>query len=275
MIKQPDTIATSARKRVDVQISTRRAPYALVMSGERRLIDALKKAHSVCVLTGAGISTESGVPTFRDPQTGLWAKYDPAKLSTPEAFEDDPALVTRWYDERRLATLKCEPNPAHFALAELERQVRDRGGSFTLVTQNIDRLHQRAGNTDVIELHGSLHAWRCTSTGRTFLPGPEPFSEYPPRSPSGSLYRPDVVWFGEALPERALERAWKAAQWCEVYLVIGTSSLVYPAAGLTEVACESDGLTAEINLDETPMSHRVDFALHGRASQILPKLVAR
>ncbi|KAA0214554.1 MAG: NAD-dependent deacylase [Leptolyngbya sp. PLA3] len=244
------------------------------MTGEQRLIDALCKAHSVCVLTGAGISTESGVPTFRDPQEGLWAKYDPARLSTPEAFEDDPALVTRWYDERRLSILRCRPNPAHIALAELEHLVRDRGGSFTLVTQNIDRLHQRAGSAEPIELHGSLHVWRCTSTGRSFLPGPEPFSEYPPRSPSGSLYRPDVVWFGESLPERALERAWRAAQWCEVYIVVGTSSLVYPAAGLTEVACESDGLTAEVNLDPTPISDRVDVCLRGKASDILPRVVA-
>ncbi|RMH14676.1 MAG: NAD-dependent deacylase [Planctomycetota bacterium] len=244
------------------------------MSGEDRLIQALAQAKSVCVLTGAGVSTESGVPTFRDPQEGLWAKYDPAKLSTPEAFAADPALVTRWYDERRLACLACQPNPAHLALATLERAVRSRGGRFTLVTQNIDRLHHRAGSQDPIEIHGTLHVWRCTRTGELIEPGPDPFRSYPPRSPAGGLYRPNVVWFGEMLPEQALEIGYRAAASCDVYLAIGTSGLVYPAAGLTEVACQSGALAAEITLDPTPMSWRVDIALRGRAGEILPRLVA-
>lgn len=243
------------------------------MDSQDRIIEALQQARNVCVLTGAGISTESGVPTFRDPQTGLWARYDPAELSTPEAFEANPELVTRWYDERRLACLACQPNPAHLALARLEQQVRARGGRFTLVTQNIDRLHQRAGSKDPIEIHGNLHVWRCTRTGRLIEPGPEPFDEYPPPSPHGGLYRPDVVWFGEMLPQKALELGYFAAATCEVYLTIGTSGVVYPAAGITEVACDGQALTIEITLEPTPMSELVRCALRGKAGEILPRLV--
>ncbi|GAB4386540.1 MAG: NAD-dependent deacylase [Phycisphaerales bacterium] len=243
------------------------------MDAHARIVEALHKAGSICVLTGAGVSTESGVPTFRDPQEGLWARYDPARLSTPEAFEADPALVTRWYDERRLACLACRPNPAHLALAKLERQVRARGGQFTLITQNIDRLHHRAGSGNPVEIHGNLHEWRCTKTGRIIEPGPEPFPEYPPRSPFGGIYRPNVVWFGEMLPQWALERGFAAAATCDVYLTIGTSGVVYPAAGITEVACDGKALTVEITLEPTPMSGLVDFALRGKAGRILPQLV--
>jgi NAD-dependent deacetylase len=226
------------------------------------------------VLTGAGVSAASGIPTFRDALTGLWAKYDPAELATPEAFGRDPGLVTRWYDERRLAVLRCTPNAGHRALVELERQIADRGGHFTLITQNVDRLHQRAGSGSVIELHGSLLVWRCTKTGaeQEFLEA-VPFGEYPPRSADGGLLRPGVVWFGEVLREGAIAAAERAVGECDLFLSLGTSGIVYPAAGLIEIAAASGARTCEINLDETPASHIADWSIRGRCDEVLPELL--
>jgi NAD-dependent deacetylase len=234
----------------------------------------LRLAHSVAVLTGAGVSAESGIPTFRDALTGLWSKYDPTQLATPEAFARDAALVCRWYDERRLRCATKEPNAAHHALVAMERRVSEAGGSFTLITQNVDGLHARAGSRNLVEIHGSLSKWRCTGTGFEFEAGPEPFDEHPPRSASGHPMRPGVVWFGEALPARALARAMEALSACDLFVSIGTSAVVYPAAGFVHVARQAGAVTIEINAEATPISSDVDLAIHARAGEALPAIVA-
>lgn len=205
---------------------------------------------------------------------GLWKDFDPQKLATPEAFAADPALVTRWYDWRRQGCLAAEPNPGHLALAELERRLDARGGSLVILTQNVDGLHKRAGNRNVVELHGSIHIWRCTKTGRELRPGPEPFPEFPPTSPAGFPMRPGIVWFGEALPLHALREAARVAAECDLFFSIGTSALVYPAAGFIDEASGNGATTIEINKDPTPLSSRVDFALRGLSGEILPRIVS-
>lgn len=236
---------------------------------------ALANAAHILVITGAGVSAESGIRTFRDPMEGLWKEFDPATLATPEAFDANPELVTRWYDHRRLGCLAAEPNPAHVALARLERICRDGGRGFTLLTQNVDRLHQRAGNTNVVELHGSIIEWRCTRTHQLVTPPPRPFDRFPPQSPfaSDALLRPNVVWFGEALPQSALDAAEEALLTCEVFLSIGTSSVVYPAAGFAELARLRGATVIEVNPAATPLTPRSTFSLRGKASEILPSLV--
>jgi NAD-dependent deacetylase len=240
-----------------------------------RAANALRGARRVVALTGAGVSAESGAPTFRDAQQGLWARFDPAELATPEAFARDPEVVSRWYDERRLNALRCEPNAAHAALADLERRVLEAEGDFTLLTQNVDRLHHRAGSARVVELHGTLCAWRCTKTGEEVEPGPEAFKTFPPMSPAGAPMRPGVVWFGEALPSEAVEAAMDAIERCDVFLSIGTSAVVHPAAGFIHDASRRGATTIEVNLEPTPITEMVDHALHGRAGEILPALVDR
>jgi len=239
----------------------------------QRAAERLRFGERICVLTGAGVSAESGIPTFRDALQGLWAKYDPAELATPEAFERDPATVSRWYDERRLKTRGCEPNAGHRALAGLERRLAEGGRSLTILTQNVDRLHQRAGSREVVELHGSLHVWRCTETGAERELPSTPLKTHPMRTESGGLLRPGVVWFGETLPPEALRRAEEATSACDVFLSIGTSAVVHPAAGFCYAAKESGAFTIEINRDPTPVTELVDLALQGRAGEILPALV--
>jgi NAD-dependent deacetylase len=234
----------------------------------------LAAARSIAVLTGAGVSAESGIPTFRDALTGLWARYDPTALASPDAFDRDPALVTRWYDERRTACLACTPNPGHTALAALQRHCDARGARFTLITQNVDGLHQQAGSRDVVELHGSLRTWRCAGCGESREERGPAFDDYPPRCCGcGAPRRPGVVWFGELLPEQALRRAIAAAETCELFLSLGTSSLVQPAASLTQIALEQGAFTVEVNPDETPASGLVDLALRGRTGELLPRLI--
>lgn len=236
-------------------------------------LSALREARHIAVLTGAGVSAESGVPTFRDALTGLWSKYDPMQLATPEAFARDPDTISRWYDERRLNVLKCKPNPAHLALAQWQQMLTEQGRTFTLITQNVDRLHQAAGSTSVIEIHGSLLEWRCQVTQRVFEYRGGAFPHYPMRSEAGGLLRPNVVWFGEALPEDAARAAEHAAGFCDVFISIGTSALVYPAAGYLHMAKASGAITAEINRDPTPATETVDYSMLGRAGGIMPALV--
>ncbi|MDX2147876.1 MAG: NAD-dependent deacylase [Planctomycetota bacterium] len=243
----------------------------------------LRSAASVVVLTGAGVSAESGLRTFRGATSAdlppdmrtLWAEFDPAKLATPEAFQADPAMVTKWYDWRRLGCLAAEPNPGHLALAAMEHALRRRGVDFTLLTQNVDRLHQRAGSSNVVELHGSIIQWRCTETGTTLTPPPEPMQRFPPPSPfaPGALLRPDVVWFGETLPELAIATAVDALQRCDLFMSIGTSAVVHPAAGFIEIAAAVGAFLAEINAEATPVSRRVDVSVRGSSANILPKIV--
>lgn len=246
---------------------------------EEATIDAvarrLARARGVVVVTGAGVSAESGLRTFRDTMEGLWKEFDPQRLATPEAFEADPETVTRWYDHRRLGCLAAEPNPGHLALARLEDRLASRGGEFLLATQNVDRLHQRAGSRNVVELHGSILEWRCTATGRKVTPAPEPMPTFPPPSPfaPGALLRPDVVWFGEVLPFEAFSRAEEASRRCDVFLSVGTSSVVFPAAGLIRTAAAHGAYTVEINREETAVSVWVDAILRGPSGHMLPRLV--
>lgn len=236
----------------------------------------------IAVVTGAGISAESGLRTFRGTtgmapdMAALWKDFDPATLATPEAFERDPELVSRWYDWRRRGCLDAEPNPGHIALAELERRTIARGGRFVLLTQNVDRLHQRAGSVSVVELHGTIMEWRCTRTGRRFTPGAGAMERFPPPSPfdAGGLLRPDVVWFGEPLPREAVEAAQAAAAACDLFISIGTSSVVYPAAGFIQAAGARGARTAEVNLEATPISEWVDVSIRGKAGDVLPRLLA-
>lgn len=232
-----------------------------------RLVERLRDARSIVALTGSGISAESGIPTFREAQTGLWARYDPQQLATPEAFMRDPKLVWEWYEWRRKLVGDAEPNPGHRALVELEGRV----SNFTLVTQNVDGLHHRAGNENVIELHGNILRTICSA--ERIEVGPEQ-PEAPPICPNcGAPLRPDVVWFGEMLPTRAMETASEAVRGCDVFLSIGTSSLVYPAASLPYEAVSAGATVVEINPEDTPLTSRVDYTLRGRAGEVLPRLV--
>lgn len=241
------------------------------------LIDTLHKAQHIVVFTGAGVSAESGIPTFRDALTGLWARFDAASLATPEAFQADPALVWGWYEWRRMQVLQAQPNPAHLAIGALTRQIPN----LTLITQNVDDLHERAGNTDVIHLHGSLHEPRCFNCGKAPLMPlgmpDEPESGRrlePPRCPScNGRLRPGVVWFGESLPANALNAAFQAAEHCDLLISIGTSGLVYPAAEVPNLAWRSGATLVHINPHpETRYTER-EFTIAGLAGEQLPRLV--
>lgn len=234
-----------------------------------KLLHALRSAKYFAVLTGAGISAESGVPTFREAQTGLWAKYDPQELATPEAFERNPKLVWEWYAWRRELVAKANPNAGHMALVELESCA----SHFTLITQNVDGLHQRAGSKKIIELHGSIARTKCSFDGDLVEAWSETAQVPPPCPRCGHPLRPDVVWFGESLPRAALAAAVEAAQRCDVFLSIGTSSVVEPAASLPRLAAERGATVIEINPDRTPLTDFVPYWLQGRSGEILPKLI--
>jgi len=230
------------------------------------------------VLTGAGMSRESGVPTFRDALSGLWSRYDPMQLATPEAFARDPKLVFDWYYERWRHARAVVPHAGHAALVKLESHFE----RFTIVTQNVDGLHQRAGSADVIELHGSLGAFRCIGTGHPWDPErfdeigvADEFATAPVCELCGSSVRPGVVWFGESLPADAVRAAWASVEAVDVVLVVGTSAVVYPAAELPLVA-ERDGASViEINPDCTPLSETAVVAWPEQAGTALPALAER
>jgi NAD-dependent deacetylase len=227
---------------------------------------ALAEAAGIVVLTGAGISKDSGLPTFREAQTGLWARYSPEQLATPEAFAAQPELVWRWYAWRRELVARAEPNAGHRALADMQQ----RTPHFTLVTQNVDGLHRRAGSRDVLELHGDITRIRCCACG---LVHDEVGAGEPPNCVDcGAHLRPDVVWFGETLPERALTAAAAAAARCDVFLSVGTSGLVYPAAGLVTIAARAGARVVFVNPDTGGLPAG---ALHlaASASDVLPRLV--
>jgi NAD-dependent deacetylase len=242
------------------------------------LITALRAATRVVVLTGAGVSAESGIPTFRDKQTGLWENFDAAELATPYAFERDPAFVWGWYEWRRGLVLKAQPNAGHRAIATMQTHVPH----FTLITQNVDDLHERAGSRYVLHLHGELSRPYCESCRRSHvLPAgiPELPTEgariHPPRCQScGARIRPGVVWFGESLPAGAFESARESAAQCDVFFCIGTSSLVQPAASLTDLAIDAGATTIQVNPDSTDIDDLVTFSLRGPAGTVLPQLVA-
>ena len=232
------------------------------------------RTEHIVALTGAGVSAESGVPTFRESQTGLWARYDPTDLATPQAFARDPELVTRWYDDRRVALNECAPNPGHHAITQLQAITNSRGARFTLITQNVDRLHQAAGASDTIELHGSIWEWRCCNCGRQAEERDTPFASHPPRCATcDGPKRPGVVWFGEELPIDSITTAMEAAEHCDLFLSIGTSSLVHRAAGLIQVARANSATTCEINPNPTPESDLVDLVIAQASGDCLPRVV--
>lgn len=229
-------------------------------------------AQRVAVLSGAGISAESGLATFRDAQTGYWSQFDAEALATPQGFGRNPGLVWRWYMERVAGLRRAQPNPAHRALVALEATMVE----FVLATQNIDNLHERAGSTHVLHLHGNLGAFRCSRCGRPYLLQDEDLALATPPAchTCGAPVRPGVVWFGEAMPERPLQRAWEAAQKCDLFLVVGTSGVVMPAAALPEVAREHGATVVEINADRSEITRHAHFSLRGMAGAILPAFVA-
>jgi NAD-dependent deacetylase len=227
----------------------------------------LQRAHRIAALTGAGISAESGVPTFRGA-TGLWKQFRPEELATPQAFRRDPSLVWEWYDWRRSMIAQVKPNRGHDALAALER----RANAFTLITQNVDGLHEQAGSRDVLEVHGSIWRLRCTACDREWMDRTVPLA-LPPHCQCGAMARPAVVWFGEALPSDVWNKAEQAVSSCDVLLVVGTSAVVYPAAGLVPLAHESGAKIVEVNIEPTPVSSLVDYTLTGPAGELLPQLL--
>jgi len=233
------------------------------------LVARLAAARRVVALTGAGVSAESGVPTFRDAQTGLWARFRPEELATPEAFEADPATVWAWYEWRRDLVSAAVPNPGHQALAAFESLLP----GFTLITQNVDGLHASAGSRRVIEFHGNLFANRCLAGCGEPAEVPRPCPDLPRCQRCGAWLRPGVVWFGEAIPIEALQAAKVAADRCEVFMSIGTSALVQPAASLALRAHEAGALVVEINITPTGLDGAADYRLAGASGELLPRLL--
>lgn len=233
------------------------------------LIRFLRKAERVAALTGAGVSQESGLRTFRDAQTGLWAQYKPTELASPEAYERDPKLVWDWYAWRREAIKGVRPNPGHYALVDMAYHVPD----FSLITQNVDNLHRMAGSPHLIELHGNIQRVKCSSCGQQAEAWDEANGDVPECEACGGMLRPDVVWFGESLPRAELESAVKAARACHVFFSIGTSGMVQPAASLAYAARNRGAVVVEVNAEPTPLTPKVDFAMHGKSGEILPSLV--
>jgi NAD-dependent protein deacetylase/lipoamidase len=234
------------------------------------LVEALRHSSSVVVISGAGISAESGVPTFRGAG-GLWKQFRAEELATPQAFERDPALVWEWYQWRRGLVAACRPNAAHEVVARMDRSYED----FLLVTQNVDGLHERAGSTRFVEVHGSLFRLRCTEHPSHVHPHPAGSAEPLPRCPScGALGRPDVVWFGEHLDQELMDRAVRALETCEVALVVGTSGVVYPVASLPLVAAGAGARVAVINLEPSPLFDVADDAILGTAAARMSELAA-
>ena len=237
------------------------------MEINRALKAKLEPSTRVVVLTGAGISAESGVPTFRG-ENGWWNKFRPEELATVDAFMSNPKLVWEWYEFRRNIIQNIKPNPAHLALVEFQSYFVD----FTLVTQNVDGLHQKAGSTDVIELHGNITKNKCMDCGKRYDDLSQAKPGIPPQCLCGGNIRPDVVWFGEMLPPDAINRAFEFSSNCDLFLSIGTSAVVHPAASLPLVAKRNGAYVVEVNTAPTEISHFTDKLLLGKAGEILPKL---
>jgi NAD-dependent deacetylase len=233
----------------------------------------LAAARTVACLTGAGVSAESGVATFRDSDTGLWSQFDPAQLASQQGFAADPGLVWRWYMQRLDKVSAVQPNPGHLALSELESLVPE----FTLITQNVDDLHERSGSRSVLHLHGSISHFRCNACRTPYtLTHEDRLADTPPICPQcGDLVRPDVVWFGEMLPRETLAQAQRAAESCDIMLVVGTSGEVYPAAELPYVAQENGAAIIEVNPERTPITPLANVVLNGPSGEVLPRLLAQ
>lgn len=246
----------------------------MIPEGMGRAAGILEEAKRLVISTGAGMSRESGIPTFRDAQQGLWAQFRPEELATEHGFRANPRRVWSWYAERRRRIGACQPHAGHRALVELERIVP----KLLVVTQNIDGLHRGAGSADVVELHGNIHRVKCLDRGHPFagVLQDTPGDHDPPScTECGSPLRPDVVWFGEMLPEVATARAWDEAERCDVMLVVGTSGAVWPAAELPHVAHQAGATVIEVNPQPSEVTPVVDVFLQGAAGVILPGLVSR
>ncbi len=231
------------------------------------LDDRLKDSRKIVFVTGAGISQESGIPTFRG-KDGLWRKYDVMKLATIDVFYENPKLVWEWYEERRQNIMAAKPNAGHLAIAELEKSK-----SVSVLTQNIDGLHQRAGSTKVYEIHGSIITIKCTVCDFKDVITSS-FSELPPICKCGNVLRPDVVWFGEPLPQDVWQAAMQQASSCDVMVVVGTSLAVSPATLLPVYAKQGGAALIEVNPEETPMSASMDLSIRSSAAKALPELLA-
>lgn len=246
------------------------------MNFNKKMIDQLKLAQHVVVFTGAGVSQESGIPTFRDAMTGIWEKFDAESLATPEAFLNDRDFVWGWYEWRRAMVLRCRPNPAHLSIAAMAAAFP----RLTLITQNVDDLHERAGSKDVIHLHGSLHHPRCFTCGDSYVFSSSVSDEFsdggrltPPQCAScGGWVRPGVVWFGEQLPMDSLAQAVASVKTCDIFFSIGTSSLVYPAALLPFEAAERGACVIQVNPDATQLDSVATYNLKGRAGEVMGAL---
>lgn len=234
-----------------------------------QLRSKLARAQAVVVLTGAGISADSGVPTFRG-KDGLWRNYRAEDLATPEAFERDPRLVWEWYNWRRELLATKQPNEAHYAVAELEHRPR----RFWLITQNVDGLHRAAGSTKLSEIHGNIWKVRCIKCGQVDDNRDVPITILPSCKGCAALLRPHIVWFGESLADEDLRSSYTALQSSDLCLIVGTSGMVYPAAGFASVAKRAGAFVAEINLDETPQTGLVDLSIKGRAKEVVPLIVS-
>jgi len=241
-----------------------------MMEMSDELLRLMRTAGKVAVLTGAGISAESGVPTFRGKE-GLWSKFRAEELATVEAFMNNPQLVWEWYLHRRELMNRVEPNPGHQALVEMEKIFDD----FTLITQNVDDLHRRAGSENIVELHGNITRNKCFECGRPYFNEITLEGGKIPCCECGGRLRPDVVWFGELLPEGALDRAFAASQRAELFFTVGTSALVHPAASMPIAAKRSGACLVEVNLEPTPLTELADYAFHGKSGEILPHLIER
>jgi NAD-dependent deacetylase len=232
-------------------------------------LSLLRRTSKLVALTGAGVSQESGLRTFRDAQVGLWAQYKPEDLASPEAFARDPKLIWDWYAWRREAVKGVRPNPGHYALVEFEK----RASQFALITQNVDGLHRMAGSLNVLELHGNIQRVRCSECYTLTETWGDDTESVPQCGSCGGLLRPDVVWFGESLPLKQLEAAVEATRSCDVFFSIGTSGVVQPAASLAYAARNKGAIVVEINAEPTPLTPKVDYAFHGKSGEILPELV--
>ena len=235
-----------------------------------KLLKLLRSAKKVAVLTGAGISAESGVPTFRGAE-GLWKKFRAEELATVEAFMRNPQLVWEWYMYRRELMSNVKPNPGHYALVELENHFEN----FTLITQNVDGLHRAAGSKNVLELHGNITRNKCFDCGQPFEGEIDIAAGNIPRCECGGKIRPDVVWFGELLPAHAINGAFDASDEAELFFSIGTSALVHPAASMPVTARRNGAYLVEINLEPTPLSEIADCAFQGKSGDILPQIVEK
>jgi NAD-dependent deacetylase len=231
---------------------------------------ALKRCKALAVSTGAGISKESGIPTFRDAQEGLWANYNPEELATPQGFLNNPQLVWRWYEERRSKIAEKKPNPGHYAIVDLEKAFTN----FTLITQNIDNLHRVAGSKNIVEFHGNIFKFKCFDNEHPIDDLPDD-DRIPPRCHCRAMIRPDVVWYGEVPSEDSFRRAGMALETCDALLVVGTSGLVYPAAAFPSQAKQAGAFVIEVNPERSAITPIADIFLQGPSGEVLPKLVKR